>query len=349
MQINKARSRRWVISIALILLLGAGSIVDSANAQSEKKRSDTQDTRYAPVLVWEDVQFATMGGEDLFLNVYRPVETSATLPLIVMIHGGGWKGANHPNKWLPEGKTHTMPARLELRAEGGPVGPPRGWNAYPWWVMPRGYAMASISYRSSDIAAFPDPLEDCKAAIRWLRAHAKDYNFDPKRIGVFGLSAGGHLAALIGTTDGVEDLEQQGPYKSYSSRVQAVLTVAAPTDFLDVYRRFPKGTTYDVALDLMAQHLGGKVEANPKKAARANPITYIDGDEPPFLLAHGDSDKVVPVCQSEILHEALRKAGVESTLNISKGGGHFGGGSESPHEFQDNLIAFFDKHLKKGQ
>lgn len=204
--------------------------------------------------------------------------------------------------------------------------------------------MASISYRSSDIAVFPEPLEDCKAAIRWLKAHAGDYDFDPSRVGVFGGSAGGHLAALIGTTGGIDDFDRSGPCQGVSSRVQAVCAAAAPTDFMDVVRRFPDGS-FDATLDLMAQHLGGKVSENPEKAARANPITYITADAPPFLLLHGDVDNVVPVSQSEILHEALLAAGVESTLRISKGGGHFGGGSDDPEMVQDMIMDFYDRHL----
>lgn len=347
MQIGRKRTGRW--RLALITLLQVGIILVSANAQPEKANTDPESeaSRYAPVLLWDNVHFATMGGHDLSMNIYRPadVDLDVTLPLIVMIHGGGWKGTNHATKWLPEGSTQTMPVRLELRENGGPIGPPQGWSAYPWWIMPRGYVMASVSYRSSDIAHFPDPLKDCKASIRWLRAHADEYNFDPERVGAFGGSAGGHLVSLVGTTIGVEDLEQQGPYKEYSSSVQAVAAAASPTDFMDIVRRFPDGS-YDKSLDLVSMHLGCEVKDNPEKAQRANPIAYITGDEPPFLITHGDIDKVVPVSQSELLHEALVKAGVDSTLYISEGAGHFGGGKDHPHKGQDRIMDFFDKHLK---
>lgn len=147
------------------------------------------------------------------------------------------------------------------------------------------------------------------------------------------------------TTGGIDEFDRSGPCQGVSSRVQAVCAAAGPTDFMDVVRRFPDGSM-DATLDLMAQHLGGKVQDNPEKAARANPITYITADAPPFLLLHGNLDNVVPVSQSEILHEALIAAGVESTLRISKGGGHFGGGSDDPEMVQDMIMDFYDKHLR---
>ena len=105
-----------------------------------------------------------------------------------------------------------------------------GWSSgspkpilVPLWIVSKGYVLASISYRSSSKVPFPAQIEDCKASIRWLRAHAGKYGFDPKRIGIWGISAGGHLVSLTGTSGGVKELEREGPYRNYSSRVSAVV------------------------------------------------------------------------------------------------------------------------------
>lgn len=304
---------------------------------------DRDCSSWPPLDAWMNVKFATMGGEDLFLNVYRPLGSAATLPLIVWIHGGGWKGENFAEQFPPENPTPTVEARIKIHPDDPRAAPKGPWPAWPspsLWITGRGYALASISYRSSDKAPFPAQIEDCKAAIRWLRAHARKYNFDPKRVGVWGGSAGGHLAALVGTSGGVKDLEREGPYRRFSSRAKAVCSTCGPTDFLDMRRRYP-GETYAGSFRLMEQLIGGGLDENPEKIARANPITYITPDDPPFLLTHGDMDTVVPVSQAEILHDALTMAGLDSALIVVKGGGHF---FLNPNA---EIAAFFDKHLRE--
>ncbi len=194
----------------------------------------------------------------------------------------------------------------------------------------RGYAVACISYRLSQEALFPAQIEDVKAAVGWLRANAAKHNLDANRIGAWGASAGGHLVALLGSS-------ADDP----ATRVQAVVDFFGPTDFLRM-RDFPGKMDHDAPDSPESRLIGGAIQQNKEKVARANPITYVSRDDPPFLIMHGDQDPLVPLNQSELLHTALTKAGVESTLHVVKGAGHGFGGPE----IDARVNAFFDRHLK---
>ena len=168
--------------------------------------------------------------------------------------------------------------------------------------------MASINYRLSQHAIFPAQIEDCKAAIRWLRANAAKYHLDADRIGVWGASAGGHLVAMLGTTGSVKELEGKGGNLDQSSRVQCVVDWFGPSDLPTM------GGSHDDPGSPESRLIGGPVQENKEKARKASPLTYVSKDSAPFLIMHGDQDNVVPPGQSELLAEALKKAGVEVTL-----------------------------------
>jgi acetyl esterase/lipase len=189
------------------------------------------------------------------------------------------------------------------------------------------------------MATFPAQIEDVKAAVRFLRANAKKYNLDPERFGAWGGSAGGHLVALLGTSADARDLEGDGPNKDVSSRVQAVCDFFGPTDLVKV-----AGNSTN-ANGPISKLLGGLASEKKELAEKANPIAYISKKSPPFLIVHGDKDTTVPVNQGELLHEALQKAGVESTLIVLPGAGH-GGPAFSAEDTVKKIDAFFDKHLK---
>src|SRR5207249_5627144 len=192
-------------------------------------------------------------------------------------------------------------------------------------------------------------IEDCKAAIRWLRANASKYNLDPDRIGVWGFSAGAHLAALLGTSGGVKELEGTGDNMSYSSRVQAVCVVSGVEDLLQLYRDAtgPLGAEMNPEIKPALEALiGGPIEENKTKAIAASPITYVSKDDPPFLIIHGEKDFGVPASQGELLAAALKAAGVETTLEITPRGHSVGLGSPT---LLPIVKAFFDKYLKKSQ
>jgi acetyl esterase/lipase len=262
-----------------------------------------------------DIEYVPGGGKSRSLDLYLPAQSGKPLPLIIWIHGGAFRAGDK--------------ARCP---------------ALPFTA--RGYAAASLNYRLSGEAVFPAAIEDCKAAVRWLRANAATYNLDPGRFAAWGSSAGGHLVALLGTSGGVKDLEGDGGNPGQSSRVQAVCDWFGPTDFLqmEAHALTPgKPFSHDAADSPESLFIGGAIQENPEKARRANPITYVTKDDPPFLIMHGDQDPLVPHHQSVLLDAALRKAGVEVTFHTVKGAGHGFGGPEINRMVEE----FFDKHLKR--
>jgi acetyl esterase/lipase len=235
------------------------------------------------------------------------------MPALIWIHGGAWLEGN---------KEQGIELLLPFARQG--------------------YLCASIEYRLSHEAIFPAQIEDCKCAVRFLRAHAKELHLNRDRIGVWGQSAGGHLAALLGTTGGVEELEGEGGWENFSSRVQAVCDWFAPTDFTRI-NDFPRQISHSAVDAPEALLIGGTVAENQEKAMRANPIAYINQDAPPFAIFHADDDFIVPLNQSQLLFEALQQAGVEVSLKIVKGGGH-GKKFDSPLLLAQ-LENFFHRHL----
>ena len=257
-----------------------------------------------------NIAYIPGGHERQKLDLYVPDGggSRATAPVIVWIHGGGWQAGDKSNV------------------------PVARFTEY-------GYAVASVDYRLSQDAPFPAQIEDCKAAIRWLRSNAKLYNLNPNRIGVMGASAGGHLVALLGTSGGVKALEGRSGNLDQSSRVQCVVDMFGPTDFLKM------GGFHDSPNSPESRLIGGPIQENKDKVAKANPITYVGADDPPFLIIHGDADPTVPHMQSVLLQDALKKAGVEATLITVVGGGHGGPGFQGG-ENGKRTLAFLDKYLK---
>jgi acetyl esterase/lipase len=262
-----------------------------------------------PETVLRNIEYARAGNLPLYLDLYLPDGPRAGVPVIVSIHGGGW----HSGSKEASPGTH--------------------FTRY-------GYAVAAINYRLIKQGVFPAPIHDCKAAVRWLRANGSKYGLDTRRIGAWGASAGGHLAALLGTSGGVADLEGTLGNPGYSSRVQAVVDYFGPTD-LPKWR--PSADPAVNAILSESQMMGFDVVKYPDRAVRANPITYVSPDDPPFFIGHGMEDKLVPVSQSELLDAALSKAGVASEFHIVPGAGH----SVPGLALDDKVRAFFDRCLKR--
>lgn len=266
------------------------------------------------VIAHRDLVYVEGGHERHKLDVYLPKDSKSPLPLIIWVHGGGWQNGSK---------------------EGAP--PLRAG------YVERGYAVASINYRLSGHAVFPAQIEDCKAAIRWLRARAGEYGLDPQRFGVWGSSAGGHLVALIGTSGDVKEFDV-GAHLDQSSRVQAVCDYYGPTDF-KVFVSTPGYESHATDTSPEAKLIGGAVMQNLNKAERVNPITYVSKDDPPFLIVHGDKDPTVPINQSQLLFEALKNTGVSARFHTIHGAGH--GGPGFPGQNIDDMVAaFFDARLK---
>ena len=293
------QQHRWLIhALAIAALCGATAQPGTALGQRMMEVADAT--------IHRDLVYKTVNGAALTLDLYCPEKVSGPAPVIVWIHGGAWR----------RGGKRKCPAVA---------------------LVPDGYAVASIDYRLSSTAPFPAQIEDCKAAVRWLRANAAKYNLDADRIGVWGMSAGGHLAALLGTSGGVPELEGSGDNMQYSSRVQAVCAVAGPTNLPDLTNVGPKRMSAIEGL------LGGPLEKDKAKAIAASPIHYVSKDDPPFLIVHGEGDRVVPVEQSQRLYEELRKAGVNATLKILP---HVGHQAVLMDAVKDAEV-FFDATLKK--
>ena len=272
----------------------------------------------------KDLAYVTYGGSSRTLDLYAP-QGAQGMPLIVWIHGGAF---------------------LFGSKEGFPVEP------VPLHLLLEGYAVASINYRLSPEAVFPAQLEDCKAAVRWLRAQAEEFGIDPNRIGAWGASAGGNLAALLGTTGEVRDFDV-GENLGHSSRVQAVCDFFGPTDFLQLdAHRLPDGQVHNTPDSAESKLVGGPIQDHPDQVRRVNPITYVTKGAPPFLIVHGMLDRLVPFHQSQLLASALEGAGAPVTFYPVEGGGHgeyFGAGGGcglySDPEVAPMVKAFFAAHL----
>jgi len=305
---------RTLRACATALACGAWALIGLAFAgEWPKKGLRPPDWVPQGVKAMRGLEYANAGGKALLLDLYLPEKAEGPTPVIVWVHGGAWQA----------GSKEGCPA---LR------------------IVPRGYAAASLNYRLSQEAIFPAQIEDCKAAIRWLRAHAKEYNLDPARFGAWGASAGGHLVALLGTAGDVKELAGTGGNLDQPSRVQAVCDFFGPTDFCQMAAHSLPGSPiqHDDPRSPESLLIGGALQENKDKAARANPITYVTQNAPPFLILHGDKDPLVPHHQSEILAEALKKAGVEVTFHTVAGAGHGFGGPQI-----DKMVdEFFDRHLK---
>jgi acetyl esterase/lipase len=242
---------------------------------------------------------AYASGEAHLLDLYVPKAGPAPFKTVIWVHGGGWKSGD---------KTNVNQAKH---------------------LLCRGYALASINYRLSDEAKFPAQIHDVKAAIRFLRANAGLYGLDPQRFALFGSSAGGHLAALGGTSGGVAELEDLTMGNAgVSSRVQAVVDWYGPTDFkqMDAQLRVQGCSTGGHSSPTSGESLllGCTVgdAACAGAVSRANPVTYANAGDPPTLLMHGTADCVVPGAQSELLRDALSAAGTCNAFRPVLGAGH---------------------------
>jgi acetyl esterase/lipase len=265
--------------------------------------------------VEKDVTYGIAGNVSLKMDIYYPKTASVALPVAMYVHGGGWTGGD--------------------KAAGA------GVNEIPEMIK-RGYLVAAINYRLAPQYRFPAMIEDVKCAVRFLRAKASTFGLDPGSIGVWGGSAGGHLVALLGTTDAGAGMEGTDGYPNQSSRVQAVVDFFGPADLNIFFQRY-QGT--------LMKEVFGAPDANSDKLKVASPVTYISRDDPPFLIIHGDKDTVVPLSQSQILYDRMVAGGVTAVLVIVKNAGHGfvpAGGVISPSrsEITNTVADFFDKYLK---
>ncbi|MEM9176783.1 MAG: alpha/beta hydrolase, partial [Myxococcota bacterium] len=273
------------------------------------------------IVATRDVVFASRPTGDLLLDVYRPADRAGEpRPVVLYAFGGGWMSGNR----------HQFTV-LDL-----------------FRLVDRGYVIATADYRWSTDAIFPAQIHDVKAALRWLRAHADEHGIDPTRVAILGPSAGGHLASLAGTSGDVATLEGATPdtWPGESSRVQAVVDFFGPSE-LETYRaqHVENGLGNTNSLFFLEMLIGGAVEANPELAASASPMAYLDADDPPFLIIHGDEDPVVPIQQSRRLLAALETAGVDATFRLVPGGDHGRSEAYASDAMMNAIGDFLDRSL----
>jgi acetyl esterase/lipase len=245
------------------------------------------------------------------LDLALPKEGKGPFPCVVCLHGGGWRG----------GKRQDLTKLTEFLAG-------------------KGFVAATITYRLAPDHRFPAQIEDCKAAVRWLRANAAKYHINPQKIGAVGFSAGGHLASLLGTADKDSGLEGEGGNLDQSSRVQAVVNYFGPTDFTT------KTWSAHVKDAFIIPFLGGTMQDKRAVYEKASPVTHVSKDDPPFLFFHGDKDSLVGVDQPQILSKKLQEAGVSAKVVVLEGEGH-GWGGETLNRTLRQTVEFFEEKLKK--
>lgn len=260
------------------------------------------------------VTYASYGERKLEMDIYRPKDIQGQLPAVVCIHGGGWANGNRAN--------HARVAQA---------------------IAVRGYVAATISYRLSGEAPFPAQINDCKAAVRFLRANAKEYGIDSDNIGAIGLSAGGHLTALLATSAGVAELEGDGGNPGVSSAIQAAVPMGAQTDFLS--RRTREISAVKERGKIWRQFLGGSQEDKPETYRLASPLHHLDKNDPPCWFITGEKDD--PSTHADDFSRRMKELGIQSDLTVIK---------DAPHPFLgkqvwfDEMVnvadGFFQKTLK---
>jgi acetyl esterase/lipase len=305
------RSNRKTKSIGITLALAAiVSFAATASAQSAQppETPATNSKAKKTNLSFEKmgaISYREINGETLNCDVYVP-EGDGPYPAVLAIHGGAWR----------HGSKITM-------------------TRHAWKLARAGYVVVAVNYRHAPKHPFPAQVHDCKQAVRWMRANAEKYKIDAERIAAFGYSAGGHLAAMLGTTDGEDGLEPSSDdeLSQYSSRVQAVIAGGAPCDFEWI----------DGDASTLVYWLGCKRADRPEVYAQASPTTYVTKDDPPFYFFHGESDLLVPKNSSCRLHQRLINCGVPSKHDIAINLGHVA--TFSDLSWMTKAIEFLDAQL----
>jgi acetyl esterase/lipase len=300
-----------ILALTLLVLLSAtGCGLGSSSSFSVEP--NYKDLVYAPASATQK------------LNLYIPTSGTGPFPVVINIHGGGFKFGD-------KGMLSEATGKALLNA---------------------GYAVASIDYRLSGEAIFPAAVQDAKAVVRFLRANAAEYNLNPDKIAVFGQSAGGNIASMVGVTGNISDYDDASlGNEGVSSAVQAVINQYGPTDFLqmDDQAKAQGCSTSDQKHNdsgsFESAYIGAEIQTVPDQVEKSNPITYISADTPPFLIQKGDQDCTVPVENTKMLADALSAANLDVTYTSLAGAGH-GGDQFETDENVALMISFLDKYMK---
>lgn len=252
------------------------------------------------------------------LDIYLPPHANGNTPLVVWVHGGAWM---MNDKYADMGY-------MKQTIQG---------------FINNGYALASIDYRHSTQAIFPAQVQDCNQALEYLYQHAGEYKIDRNRIALIGFSAGGHLASLIALSANNNVKEFYPPNTSTHFKLKCVLDFYGPSDFIAISSN--PDTAFNNSRNPVAILLGAMPLQRPDLAKKASPVTYVDKDDPPFLIVQGEKDESVPNTQAILLSSWLNVYGVKNELIIVPGAPHYGEMFDAP-DIRQKLFAFLEKHLK---
>jgi Esterase/lipase len=279
---------------------------------------------------WKDINYAGDTVNYHRLDIYLPATPKSSYPVVIYVYGSAW---------------------LSNRSKGADM------NTIGKALLDAGFAVVTPNHRSSMDAKFPAPMNDIKAAIRFVRANAAAYQLDTSFIGISGSSSGGNMAAMAGTSRNIRkytlgkttlDIEGEvGANTATSSSVDAVVDWFGPTNMLVMDSCGGTNFIHNAANSPASLYIGGPIQENKEKCLLASPITYVDPSDPPFLIFHGDKDAVVPHCQSELLYQALQKAHVPSQFILVPGGNH--GPGVHVEKYIQLMVDFFIKSAKQKQ
>jgi acetyl esterase/lipase len=263
------------------------------------------------VVIHRDLVYAEVDGHELELDLYLPADRPNGAPVVLWMHGGSWMYGTHHD------------CRVD-------------------WLAEEGFAVASIAYRKSLEAKWPAQLHDTKAAVRWLRAHARQYGLRADRMAAAGMSSGAHLALMLGLKRGEEE-GSTGGHREQPSSVEAVISYYGPTDLAWYGATLGAANWWGLPIPTL---LGVAPRDDPERAKAASPIHQIRRDSPPVLLIHGEDDYLVPKTQSETFHRRYREASLSSRLVLVADAGHYGGsdyfGRNGPRKV---VLDFLRRHL----
>jgi len=274
---------------------------------------------------------------------------SSKMKDVVVYRNLDYMGNNNPRQkldlYLPENREKPKSTVVWLHSGGFRRGSKDKWTIASI-LLKEGFAVASVNYRLSQEATFPAQIIDVKTAVRFLRANAKQYGLSPEHIGVWGVSAGGYLAAMLGVT-GDQKQWDSSQYQAYSGRVLAVCVWFGPIDFLLMDKHAGKHSIIDDDGEVspLEDLMGAPLQSIPELVSQANPLNHVTLDDAPFLIMHGEQDKLIPYQQSESLHATLLEAGVDSQLEIIADAAHGGKQFHSPERLK-RIINFFRTHLQ---
>ena len=320
--------RKVLLALLVIAVMASLAFADEAAKKFESKILNVELEKNA-ITMWENIPF-NAGKElgvqmfSLAMDILQP-DSPTPLPLIVYVSGGGFIMAPK-NNWIQQ--------RMKL-AEAG-------------------YVVASIEYRHAPLSKFPLPVEDCKLAIRWLRAHADQYNIDVNRVGILGNSAGGYLSSFVGVINDNKEFDK-GDFLEYSSNVLCAADIFGISEVMSIGDDYPEeerrlhdsaGITEAMWVKGVPGFGGpdGGVKDFPE--LKASPLYYVSEKTVPMLFMHGDQDKSVSPSQTDKMYQALKAQGIEAERYVIPGAAHGG-----PHWVQEPvmkiIVDFFDKYLKK--